>query len=378
MIRIPRILILAATVFLFASCGDDDLTNGPPDEGDPERFEGLWNGGYSMNAAPAGLMDAGSRLAGAATGQALLDLTVEGNTATGEIVLHDLTTLNTFPVLVAGEVEGSSVQLEALTEAPTAWMFSLSVTDDGELTGTVTSPSLDSGSIDFQAVPVGQLTSEPFLTLPATGVISMCHDGEHLWLSTSGIHFIAVDSTGTPADSMQIFYSPGTYWTTSSFAFGHDRFWGTFPSRVLPDPTVSRIFPFNEGGILWDGTFHLPHIADGLAHDGDNLWSLSGEPPKLFQVTESGSVLDSLALPLLSATHLEWDGSRSTFLTLGWYLNWLYEFDENGGIVAAYRAPAQDLFWFPAGLAVDGDVIYYARGYPLAGTEIFRLRRTTP
>ena len=118
MMRIPRTLILAAPLFLFASCSDDDpdLTD---DGGDPERFEGLWSGEYSMAAAPAGPLAHGTPgLTGSsATGLALLDLTVEGHTATGEVVLHDLASLDTYPVLVAGEVDGSTLEIEAQNDA---------------------------------------------------------------------------------------------------------------------------------------------------------------------------------------------------------------------------------------------------------------------
>ena len=378
MIRIPRTLILAAPLVLFISCGDDDPdpTN---NDGDATRFEGLWRGDYFLDGPSPGTRAHAPGSLNVVTGLALLDLSAEGHTASGEIVIHDYESDDSFPVLVAGELsDESTLELEAVTEAPTAWTFTLTFVDEGHLTGTVTSPAGESGSIGFQAVPVGQLTSEPFLTLPRPAVISMCHDGENLWLSTTDVDFIAVDSTGAPVDSMRVLYLSDAYWTSSTFAFGHDRFWGTIPSGTTSDPTMSRVLPFNENGILFDGSFYLPETSNGLAHDGNDLWSLSGERPKLYRVTESGTVLDSLELPLLSAYHLDWDEQRSTFLTLSWYLNWLYEFDANGTIVAAYRLPEQEVFWFPAGLAVHGDVIYYARGYPLDETQIFRLRRTLP
>ncbi len=354
----PVTACIALSLVLLALAGA-----GCSDAADPVRptvLTGTWLGGFD---------------AADTTGTLSLHLD-STDTVRGELVLRlQPASILGEDFLVRGTLIGRALRLE-LDTGRVPYQYTLTMTallgDDGGLTGTLVCPTA-ALAVPFTArrLAVGTLQVDRSVYVPED-VISMVHDGARLWLATGDNDYVRLDGQGAVQDTVAVTYGDA-HWTSGALTTAGDHLLGFLPRVVTGGGharSVSAMFEFDETGITRE--FTLPHRTGGLARDGDTYWSLAIGRPRLYRFDLTGAVLDSLDTDVPDACHLEFDGT--SFWTISWYTLRLYELDATGRAVAVYDPPLQEPRVFAAGLACDGQHVWYAH---TPGSHLTRLLELT-
>lgn len=356
--RLVSAIVCLSILFLAlagAGCGD---ATGPVR---PSGLTGTWLGGFSA-ADTTGTLSLHLDSADAVRGELVLRL--EPATILGE------------DFLVRGTLTGQALRLE-LDTARVPYQFTLTMTalvgEDGGLTGTLTCPSA-ALAVPFTArkLTTGALREERSVNIPED-VLSIVHDDGRLWLATGDNDYVRLDGQGAVQDTVAVIYGDA-HWTSGALTTAGDRLLGFLPRVVTVGGharAVSAMFEFDEAGIARE--FNLPHRTNGLARDGGAYWSLAAGTRRLYRFDLTGAVLDSLDTDLPDACHLEFDGA--SFWTISWYTLRLYELDTAGHAVAVYEPPLQEPHGFAAGLAFDGQRLWYAHSPGPHLTRLLQLSR---
>lgn len=340
--RLSLSLLLLALALALAGAGCSDAT-GPAR---PGGLTGTWLGGFSATDT---------------TGT--LSLQLDGDdTVRGELVLRlEPASILGEDFLVRGTLTGRALRLE-LDTGRVPYQYTLTVTallgDDGSLAGTLTCPTA-ALAVPFTArrLSVGTLQVDRSVIVPED-VLSMVHDGARLWLATGDNDYLRLDDQGAVQDTVAVTYGDA-HWTSGALTTAGDHLLGFLPRVVTAGGrarSISAMLEFDEAGIARE--FTLPHRTGGLARDGDTYWSLATGTRRLYRFDLAGTVLDSLDTDVPDACHLEFDGT--SFWTVSWYTLRLYELDASGRAVAVYDPPLQEPRGLAAGLACDGQRLWYA------------------
>ena len=361
--RLTRVLLPGLAIILFSGCNDDDA------KPDLEPFRGTWTGATEAEAL-GGTVQAPAH-DGHEQGAAVLEMEVFEGRIRGTLIVQTTPGISPWVAAVSGNVSEDGLHLEDDYEQPIVAM-DLTLNGDGHLGGTIELPQTpdQSGTIALDRIPKGSVLATPIATYLQTDVSALAWDGQRLWVSTLGDDYILMSPNGQPEDTVAVFYVNDIHWNSNALAFGNGRLWGFIPFTLSPGFSGIRILPFTRDGILFGGAFVLHMQTSGLAHDGDHLWSLNRAAGRIYQISETGDVTDSLAVEHLDTYHLEY--ARGHFWCLGWYLPKLYELDTEGRVLRVYDLPHDVANPAPEGLAYDGNAFYYARGQG-GGSTIFRL-----
>lgn len=227
---------------------------------------------------------------------------------------------------------------------------------DGHMAFSLTGLAAD---ITCRSLPRLRVSNEASIDVPYA-VEAMAFFEDDLWLSTTTSDYVRMSLAGAVRDTVIVYYSVGTRWTSSALTSDGTRLWGFLPGTVgSPSGSYgySDLLSFNAEGRLAD-SLRLWHRTGGLAFDGLDFWSLRADEPKLYRVRRFGAVVDSEQLGIPDAVHLEFDGEH--FWTLGWSMKRLYQCDFAGRPLAIGDLPGEDTGSLDGGLTLAGSHLWYA------------------
>ena len=228
------------------------------------------------------------------------------------------------------------------------------------------------GDVDCAGLEWAEAGADDVIDVNAV-ILGLAYDSENVWMSTSGMDHILMDSTSALVDTVVVFLEGEARWTSDALTSDGTVMYGAYPVTVAgPEGSSneSDIVEFEKDGDVLR-RFRIGHRTSGLAWSGEDLWSLPIGSDSLYMLDLDGTVLDAVHAGVPDLVDIEFDGEY--FWAIGWFMRRLYKLDSFGGVLMVYYLPFEYGYVYPTALVSDGSHLWYSFNTSYLGSRIYKL-----